>query len=107
MELAPRARLRRLAKLLLLAGGAAVVVPMLLEAPRDVTIDLRFGAARAGLRGVSLAYTPSGGLMQPDLDGEIARRATFRYAHGAPDAQRHVARLRPGDYALTITLDYG
>ena len=56
MELA-RARLRRLAKLLLLAGGAAVVVPMLLEAPRD---DDRPGLApRAGLLACR-SYTPSG-----------------------------------------------
>lgn len=93
MELTSR---RRLARVVLVVGIAAVAVHVLRTAPREVTVDVRFGAAHAGLRGATFTYSRA---------GEVVRTATFRYAAGAPDSQRHVVRLAPGTYDLAVELD--
>ena len=88
---------RRLARVVLFAGLASIGMHVFRTLPREVAVELRYGKAREGLRGASFSYA------QGDL---VARTATFRYADGAPELQRHEVRLRPGAYTLVVRLDY-
>jgi hypothetical protein len=82
---------RNAARLVLLAGGAAIGFWLLRASPRDVT----------------LVYDVSGQPRATSLEveirrgGEVMRRAELRLAPGATQV-RHDVRLREGDYVVAL-----
>ncbi len=94
-----RVALRRVSRLLLLVGIAAVIIYTLQHRPVTVEVVYELGSARRGLVAARMVYLAA--------DGEEVRRVSFDYARGAPGvAQHHSVELLRGDYQVALELSY-
>jgi hypothetical protein len=86
---------RRLAFLVLIAG-IVLFARFGFRRPVDVDLQLRYGAASAQVREVTLVISDAG--------EHVARDLHLSYPKGAPAEERHRVRLKSGSYQVGVRM---